>query len=116
MSGAYLTEWMECYITQQHIDEIPNRYPDITLHLGCGMWSSSINDAVNKFLTLQSLKMLTILTHHVILREVLGHDLPLLSTKKKHQQGEYTLFIVDSNVYLSLFQHHIYATLKDVYP
>jgi hypothetical protein len=50
-----------------------------------------------------------------VLRSLSDKKLPLLSNKNNHQQGEWTLFIVGCNVYVSLFQDLIYAIRLDVY-
>jgi hypothetical protein len=105
---------MKCNIKQEDIDTPRQRYPELTLNLNSHSWES-IDNKFDDFCKSKSFKTLGILVHHVVLRSLSDKKLPLLSNKNNHQQGEWTLFIVGCNVYVSLFQDLIYAIRLDVY-
>jgi hypothetical protein len=105
---------MKCNIKQDDIDTPRQRYPDVKLNVNSHSWES-IDNKFNDFCKSKSIKTVGILVHHVVLRSLSDEKLPLLSNKNNHQQGEWTLFIVGCNVYVSLVQDLIYAIRLDVY-
>ncbi len=87
LSGAFLTKWMQCYIQEHHLNEPPAHYPDVNLNLNGKSWQS-VQNRFNEFCVSKSIDRLTIYSHHIVLRSVLGRrHLPILSIRSNDEQG-----------------------------
>ena len=84
---------MECYIQEYILNNPPSTHPEISSRLNGKIWSDIPQDRCNEFCISKSISRVRILTHHLVLRSVLGRrHLPVLSSYKNHKQGDYTFF------------------------
>ncbi len=77
---------MKCYIQEHVLNEPPPNHPEFTLRLNGSGWSEIVQDRFNDFCVSKSINRVRIISHHVVLRSILGrHHLPVLSSGQNQQ-------------------------------
>jgi hypothetical protein len=96
---------MQCKIKEHHFNQPPASHPTTILRLNGTAWPKSVQQRLINFCVSKNIDELKIYSHHIILRSLLGRRfLPLLASKKKHKQGQFTFFpfLISTYSYISI--------------
>jgi hypothetical protein len=87
--GAFLIDWMQCYIQEHHLSQPTSQHPRVHLLLnGINRWPKSVQKPFKKFCRSKSITTFKIYCHHILLRSLDNRPLPVLSgTNNRDIQG-----------------------------